>query len=112
MILTDDIHSVPEANVMYSAVSTSKLLTVKMSTKVSTLRFETDVRETRCVCPKLTKNVAQPRVARSVLVQTNQNGKKYTKGPQTTPDGHTLYKMVKLYQMAQKYTNIFHSKAL
>jgi hypothetical protein len=31
---------------------------------------------------------------------------KYTKGPQTTPNGD------KFYQMAVKYTNIFHSMAL
>jgi hypothetical protein len=40
------------------------------------------------------------RVARFVFVQTYQNGKKYTKWPQTIPNGH------KLYQMAVNYSKL------
>jgi hypothetical protein len=64
-------------------------------------RFTSNVEKSFCV-----KRVGI-RVARFFLIQTYQIGKNtYTNGPQTTPNGHILY------QMAEKYTNIFHSKAL
>jgi hypothetical protein len=37
------------------------------------------------------------RVARFFLVQTYQNGKKCTKGPQTAPNGQTVYQITAHY---------------
>jgi hypothetical protein len=50
------------------------------------------------------------RVARFFLVQTYQNGKKYTKGPQTIPE--IIPNGLKIFQIFIKYNSIFHSKAL
>jgi hypothetical protein len=47
------------------------------------------------------------RVARFLLVETYQNGKKYAKGPKTIPNGNKLYRGRKiLYINVIKYTNI------
>jgi hypothetical protein len=72
--------------------------------------------------PNLFRFSASSQVARFFLVQTCRNGKKYTKWPQTIPNGHiciisnghTYIIPIghKLYQTAVKYANIFHSKAL
>jgi hypothetical protein len=62
----------------------------------------------KCFCrlldlKELTYNVC-PRVARFFLVQTYQNGKIYTKWPQTIPNCHKLYQMA-AYVMFQMVIN-------
>jgi hypothetical protein len=53
------------------------------------------------------------RVARS-FVTTYQNGKKYTRRPQNTPNSHNISipNGCRIFQMAIKHNNTFHSKGL
>jgi hypothetical protein len=63
-------------------------------------------------CPSRT--AVKHGVARFFLVQTYQNGEKYTKWRQTIPNDHKIYQMAVNYskRSLNRYTNIFHSKAL
>jgi hypothetical protein len=63
--------------------------------------------------PKLSLGGFDPALP-DFLIQLYQNGKKYAKRPQNVPNGHKLYvpNGCQIFQMANIYGNIFHSKAL